>query len=147
MSYEIINPKSLGEPRGWNNGMLGPAGGRVLLIAGQIGTDEAGVIHHTSLAEQFGVALKNSATVVQEAGGSVSDIGRLTVYVTDVDEYRSNLKDIGAAYRSVMGRHFPAMALVAVSALVHPDAVVEVEATAIIPPREQDDAKEAPDVG
>ena len=71
--------------------------------------------------------------VVEEAGGTVADVGRLTIYVTDMDAYRGSLAEVGAAYRAVFGKHFPAMALVAVTELVDPRAVVEIEATAVIP--------------
>ena len=133
MSFDVFNPEALGVPRGWNNGMLGPAGGRVLFVAGQIGTDGAGAIAGPTMAQQFEKALSNVAAVVAAAGGEVADIGRLTIYVTNMDEYRGSLKDIGAGYRAVMGRHFPAMALVAVTSLVNPEATIEVEATAVIP--------------
>ena len=85
------------------------------------------------LAAQFQAALANVAAVVEGAGGAVADVGRLTVYVTDMEAYRGSLAEVGAAYRAVFGKHFPAMALVAVTELVDPRAVVEVEATAVIP--------------
>lgn len=136
MTFEIRNPEALGRPRGWNNGMLAPAGGRVLFVAGQIGVGgKAEAVGDTgaTLAAQFGAALANVLCVVEEAGGTVADIGRLTIYVTDMDAYRASLAEVGAAYRAVFGKHFPAMALVAVTGLVDPRAVVEVEATAVIP--------------
>ncbi len=121
--------------------MLAPAGGRVLFMAGQIGVEAsddeaeaaAGSVSPRVLAEQFGVALARVAQVVEAAGGQVTDIGRLTIYVTEIESYRRGLAEVGAAYRSALGKHFPAMALVAVTELVDPRAVVEVEATAIIP--------------
>ena len=128
MTFEVFNPAALGAPRGWNNGMLAPEGGRVLFVAGQIGVGGG-----TTLAAQFQAALTNVAAVVAEAGGTVADVGRLTVYVTDMKAYRESLAEVGAAYRTVFGKHFPAMALVAVTELVDPRAVVEVEATAVIP--------------
>ena len=128
MSYEIVNPDALGAPRGWNNGMLAPEGGRVLFVAGQIGVGDG-----ATLVAQFQAALANVARVVEEAGGRVADVGRLTIYVTDMETYRGSLAGIGAGYRAVFGRHFPAMSLVAVTELVDPRAVVEVEATAVIP--------------
>ena len=85
-----------------------------------------------TLAAQFQAALANVAAVVEEAGGRVADVGRLTIYVTDMEAYRGSLAAVGAAYRTVFGKHFPAMALVAVTELVDPRAVVEVEATAVI---------------
>ena len=131
MTYEIVNPEALGRPRGWNNGMLAPAGGRVLFVAGQIGVGEGPA---PGLAAQFGAALAKVARVVEGAGGAVADVGRLTIYVTDMEAYRGSRAEIGAAYRTVFGKHFPAMSLVAVTELVDPHAVVEIEATAVIPP-------------
>lgn len=136
MTFRIVNPPALGNPRGWNNGMLAPKGGRVLFVAGQIGVgdgmgEEAGA--GPGLAGQFGAALANVVRVVEAAGGRVADVGRLTIFVTDMDAYRGSLPEIGAAYRAVFGKHFPAMALVAVTELVDRRAVVEVEATAVIP--------------
>lgn len=132
-TYEIVNPTALGRPSGWNNGMLAPAGGRLLFVAGQIGVgpDEAVA---RGLPQQFGAALANVVCVVEEAGGRVADVGRLTVFVTDMPAYRASLREIGVEYRAVFGKHFPAVSLVAVDALVHPEATVEVEATAVIPP-------------
>lgn len=162
MSYEIVNPAALGVPRGWNNGMLAGEGGRVLFVAGQIGVgdggedgapvaaggaegdgpaagdrgggaDRDGPAAGARLAAQFRTALARVARVVEGAGGAVADVGRLTIYVTDMDAYRGSPAEVGAAYRSVFGKHFPAIALVAVTGLVDPRAVVEVEATAVIP--------------
>lgn len=132
MSYRIINPEELGAPKGWNNGMLATAGGQILFVAGQIGSDSEGKVTDPLLASQFGTALDNAVAVVRAAGGTARDIGRLTIYVTDIETYRTSLADIGRAYRAVMGLHFPAMALVGVTELVNPDAVVEIEATAVI---------------
>ena len=134
MTYEIFNPEVLGAPRGWNNGMLAPAGGRVLFVAGQVASDETGRIVADDFAEQFGVALGNCVSVVREAGGSARDIGRLTIYVTDMEAYRNSLEELGPVYREAMGRHFPAMALVRVAELVDPAAKVEIEATAVLTP-------------
>ena len=127
MSYKIVNPEALGPPRGWNNGMLAPQGGRVLFVAGQIGVEGG-----ATLGAQLQAALAGVAAVVEEAGGRVADVGRLTIYVTDMEDYRGAPAEVGAAYRTVFGKHFPAMALVAVTELVDPRAVVEVEATAVI---------------
>lgn len=132
MTYERVDPESLGPPRGWTNGMLGPVGGRVLFVAGQDAADANGRVTTDDFVEQFGIALGKAIAVVTAAGGTAADVGRMTIYVTDLDAYRSSRPEIGAAYRSRMGRHFPAMALVEVSRLVDPRGKVEIEATAII---------------
>lgn len=137
MTYEIVNPEALGPPRGWNNGMLAREGGRVLFVAGQIGVGEEGAAGPgtagETLAAQFRAALASVAAVVEGAGGGIADVGRLTIYVTDMEAYRGSPAEMGTAYGAVFGKHFPAMALVAVNELVDPRAVVEVEATAVIP--------------
>ena len=136
MSFEIINPEDLGEPSGWNNGMLAPDGGRLLFIAGQVAAGEDGKVAPAGFVDQFSRALGRVVRVVAEAGGAVEDIGRLTIWVTDIEAYRSSLKPLGEAYREVMGRHFPAMVLVEVKSLVDPNAVVEIEGTAMLRPAE-----------
>ena len=133
MRFEIINPETLGAPKGWNHGMLAPAGGRLLFVAGQTARDREGNVSSPVMADQWERALGNVVEVVRSAGGGPEDIGRLMVYVTDREEYLANLGPIGAAYRRVMGRHFPAVALVEVAGLVDPGATVEIEATAVLP--------------
>jgi enamine deaminase RidA (YjgF/YER057c/UK114 family) len=118
------------QPRGYANGMVGE--GKVLYVAGQIGWQPDGSWAHTDLAGQFGQALANVLAVVRAAGGDVANIASLTVYVTDIDAYRTDHKAVGAAYRAQMGKHFPAMALVAVSALVEPRALVEIQAYGVL---------------
>jgi enamine deaminase RidA (YjgF/YER057c/UK114 family) len=132
MTFSIVNPASLGEPKGWNHGLLAESGGRVLFVAGMTATDASGRVAPADFVTQFDRALANVVTVVREAGGEPSDIGRLTIFVTDMSAYRTSLKPLGAAYRAHMGRHFPAVALVAVSELVDENAVVEIEATAVL---------------
>lgn len=152
MAFKVFNPEALGRPRGWNNGMLAPVGGRVLFVAGQIGVGGGEVLAQVgsgaadqptlptavgsagTMAAQFGAALVKVARVVEAVGGTVADVGRLTIYVTDMEAYRRSLAEIGAEYRTVFGKHFPAMALVAVTELVDPRAVVEIEAMAVIGP-------------
>lgn len=144
MTHEIVNPDELGRPRGWSNGMLAPEGARILFVAGQAapdadpspGTGDV-VTGIDRFVAQFGAALDRVLAVVEEAGGMPTDVGRLTIYVTDLDAYRTSLERLGRAYRERMGKHFPAMALVEVSRLVDPRAVVEIEATAAIPVRER----------
>jgi enamine deaminase RidA (YjgF/YER057c/UK114 family) len=133
MTFQIINPESLGAPKGWNNGLLAPAGGRVLFVAGQDARDASGNVTATGIVDQFAQVFDNLLTVVREAGGKPEHIGRLTIYVTDLEAYVTNLKPIGEAYRKRMGRHYPTMALVGVKALMDSNALIEVEATAVLP--------------
>ncbi len=130
---EAINPESMGAPKGYSNGMLAPAGGRLLFVAGQIGWNGLQQLVSDNFAEQFAQALRNVLTVVEHAGGRAQHVGRLTVYVVDKGEYLRELKGVGAAYRELMAKHYPAMALVEVRALVEPGAKVEIEATAVVP--------------
>ena len=133
MSFHSINPAELGEHRGWNNGMLAPAGGRILFVAGQTARDETGRIAVEGFVEQFTRALERVLTVVRAAGGAAQDIGRLTLYVTDLPAYLSSRKELGEAYRALMGHHYPAMALVEVNGLADENALLEIEATAVLP--------------
>jgi NAD(P)-dependent dehydrogenase (short-subunit alcohol dehydrogenase family) len=130
--YAIVNPAELGAPRGWNNGMLARRGGRTLFVAGQTARDGSGRLASADFVTQFDRALANVLAVIGEAGGGPGDIGRFTIYVTDMARYRSSLKPLGEAYRRRMGSHYPAMALVEVKSLVDPEAVVEIEATAVV---------------
>ncbi len=132
-ALQPVNPESLGRPRGYSNGMLAPAGGRLLFVAGQIAWDSAQRLVGPGFVEQFAQALANVLAVVREAGGGAEHLARLTVYVTDRREYLADLPAVGAAYRGVLGRHFPAMALVEVQGLLEPGAKVEIEATAVLP--------------
>jgi NAD(P)-dependent dehydrogenase (short-subunit alcohol dehydrogenase family)/enamine deaminase RidA (YjgF/YER057c/UK114 family) len=130
--FAIVNPEELGAPRGWSNGMLGPAGGRTLFIAGQTARDQSGQVPAADFVTQFDRALGNVLAVLHQAGGEPRDIGRFTIYVADMAEYRASRKALGEVYRRRMGTHFPAMALVEVSSLVDPGAVVEIEGTAVL---------------
>ena len=127
MSFEILNPEPLGRPSGWNNGLLAPPGGRVLFVAGQTAPGVSGLV------AQWEGALERVLAVVRAAGGGSQDIGRLTIYVTDKPAYLAGRPALGEIHRRLMGRHYPAMALVEVKALVDPGALVEIEATAVIP--------------
>jgi len=133
MSFKLINPASLGTPKGFSNGVLADASGKLLFIAGQIGWDEHQTIVSDSFVEQFDRALANVIAVVNEAGGAANHIARLVIYVTDKTEYTFNLKTVGECYRARMGRHFPAMVLVEVKSLVEDAAKVEIEAMAVLP--------------
>ena len=132
MSFKYINPESLGRPRGYSNGVLAAPGGRLLFIAGQIAWDEAQRIVSADFVEQFDRALRNVIEVVTEAGGSVEEIARLTIYVTDKAEYSARTREIGKRWRALMGSHYPAMALVEVKSLLEDEAKVEIEGIAVI---------------
>jgi enamine deaminase RidA (YjgF/YER057c/UK114 family) len=132
MSFKLINPESLGAPRGYSNGVLTDAGGRLLFIAGQIAWDENQKIVSDDLVEQFDRALANVIAVVTAAGGKPDQIARLVIYVTDKQDYRARMKEIGAVYRAGMGKHFPAMVLVEVSSLLEDRAKVEIEGIAVL---------------
>lgn len=132
MSFKIINPESLGAPRGYSNGVLTDAGGRLLFISGQVGWDQKQQIVSDDLVEQFDRALANLIAVIDEAGGRPDQIARLIIYVTDKNEYRDRTKEIGERYRARMGKHFPAMVLVEVKGLLEAHAKIEIEATAVL---------------
>jgi enamine deaminase RidA (YjgF/YER057c/UK114 family) len=125
-----LQPPGWPEPRGYANGI--EASGRLVFVGGQIGWDETGAFPYEDLAGQVGQALRNIVAVLGEAGAGPEHVARLTWYVTSREEYLESLREIGAAYRSVMGRHFPAMAVVEVTALVEAAAKVEIEATAVV---------------
>jgi enamine deaminase RidA (YjgF/YER057c/UK114 family) len=130
----VVNPASLARPRGYSNGIvLTPTtGGGILFVAGQVGWNAGGEIVSGAFVEQFGQALANVIAVVREAGGRPESIGRMTIYVTDTAQYNAKLSELGVVYRQHMGRHFPAMSLVQVAALLEPGALVEIEATAVL---------------
>lgn len=131
--FEAIDPGTLGRPRGYSHGLLAPAGGRVLLVAGQIGWDGDQRLVGPGFVEQFERALANVLAVVRQAGGAAGHVGRLTIFVVDRQEYVQALEPVGEAYRRVLGRHYPAMSLVEVAGLLEPGARVEIEATAVLP--------------
>lgn len=133
MSYEFLNPEALGAPKGYNHGALAHAGGRILFVAGQVATGADGLIIEGDVAAQWARSLENVLDVVRHAGGGAEDIGRMTIYVTDRSEYMAARAALGEVWRRVMGGHYPAMTLVEVKGLVEDRAVVEIEATAVIP--------------
>lgn len=130
-----IDPPALGgRGSGYSNGMLAPAGSRILFVAGQVGWDGARRLVDGGFVPQFERALENVAEVVRAAGGEAWHVARLTLYVLDKGEYLAQLGAVGAAYRRVFGKHFPAMTLVEARGLLEPGARVEIEATAALPP-------------
>ena len=132
MPFDFINPESLGAPRGYSNGVLTDAGGRLLFVAGQIGWDEKQTIVSEDFVAQFDRALRNVVTVVREAGGAPQQIARLVMYVTNKTEYIDRREEIGRCYRAHLGKHFPAMVLVEVKSLLDDSAKVEIEAVAVL---------------
>jgi enamine deaminase RidA (YjgF/YER057c/UK114 family) len=133
VTYEHINPEELGAPKGWTNGMLGPKNGRILFVAGQDAAEPNGEVTTDDFVEQFDIVLDKMLTVVREAGGGPEDVGRMTIFVSNLNAYLEARGDIGATYRAHMGKHYPAMALVEVKRLLDPRAQVEIEGTAVIP--------------
>lgn len=128
---EILQPPAWPKPKGFSQGIA--ATGRMVFVSGQIGWDETETIVSDDFVAQAKQALRNVVAVVAEAGGGPEHIVRLTWFVTDRDSYTNSLSELGRAYREVMGRHYPAMSLLAISALVEKAAKVEIEATAVLP--------------
>ena len=132
MTFKLINPVSLGSPRGFSNGVLTDAGGRLLFVAGQIAWDETQKIVSENFVEQFDRALANVIAVVTEAGGRPEQIARIAISVTNKLEYLEHQRSIGQRYQAHMGKHFPAMVLVEVKSLLDDKAKVEIEAVAVL---------------
>jgi enamine deaminase RidA (YjgF/YER057c/UK114 family) len=133
MAFTVINPKSLGTPSGYSNGLLTDTGGKLLFIAGQIAWDEKQKIVSDDFVEQFDKALENVLAVLNAAGGAATDIVRLVIYVTNKIEYRERTREVGKRYQKHMDRHFPAMVLVQVAGLLDDAAKVEIEGMAVLP--------------
>jgi enamine deaminase RidA (YjgF/YER057c/UK114 family) len=131
MGPKILQPAEWPRPRGYSNGIV--ASGRQIFVAGQVGWDAQCRFNSERLADQVRQALENICTVLAQAQAGPEHIVRLTWYVTSREEYYAQLSDIGAAYRVVMGRNYPAMSVVQVAALMEARAKVEIEATAVVP--------------
>jgi len=127
---KVLLPPGWPRPRGYANGIS--ATGRLIVTAGVVGWDEAEQFVADDLPGQFAQALRNILAILGQDNAGPEHIVRMTCYVTDIDAYRSSLAEIGAAWKEIVGSHYPAMALVAVSALVEPRALVEIEATAVV---------------
>ena len=128
---KVLQPAGWARAKGFSNGIA--ASGRLVFIAGQIGWTGEGKWEARDFAGQFRQALKNILDVLKEAKGRPEHIVRLTWYVIDKKEYLAALKEVGNAYRELMGKHYPTMAVVQVSGLVEDEARLEIEATAVIP--------------
>jgi enamine deaminase RidA (YjgF/YER057c/UK114 family) len=131
VTHKVLQPAEWARAKGYSNGIA--ARGMQVFIAGQIGWDAQQKFADEQLAPQVRAALKNVVRVLEEAGGRPEHIVRLTWYLTSRQDYLDQLAQIGAAYREVMGRHYPVMSVVQVSALVEREAKVEIEATAVLP--------------
>ena len=126
---KLVNPPGWPRPSGYSNGVIENG---FLFVSGQVGWDEKSVFS-SDLVAQIGQALRNICAVIDAAGGKPEQIVRLTWYVTDRQAYKARVAEIGATYREIIGRHFPAMSVVEVSGLVEDAAMVEIEATAAMP--------------
>jgi enamine deaminase RidA (YjgF/YER057c/UK114 family) len=129
---EFLQPPGWIRPRGYSNGVA--ASGRTVSVSGMIGWDAQGVFHTDDFAGQTRQALQNIVEVLAEAGAKPEHIVRMTWYVLDKHEYMGAHKEVGAAYRDLIGRHYPAMSAVQVAGLMEERARVEIEVTAIVPP-------------
>jgi enamine deaminase RidA (YjgF/YER057c/UK114 family) len=126
----VLHPAGFAPPKGYADGVFCEGG--LVFVSGQIGWDAQHRMVSTDFADQVRQALRNIVAVVSEAGGRPEHVARLTWYVTDKREYLALQREIGSAYREIMGRHFPAMSVVEVRGLLEDGAKVEIEATAVI---------------
>jgi len=129
-THRVLLPQGWPRPKGYANGIA--AKGTTVFLGGQIGWNEKGVFA-PGFVGQVRQALENIVRLLAEAGATPETVVRLNWFVTDLGAYNGSLKDIGKVYRDVFGAHYPAMTLVAVAGLVEPDALVEIEATAVVP--------------
>jgi enamine deaminase RidA (YjgF/YER057c/UK114 family) len=129
--HRTLQPAGWAKPKGYANGM--EARGRTVFVGGQIGWNGQCRFEHHDLPSQVRQTLENILAVLAEAGAGPEHVTTMTWFVTDRQAYKSSLKEIGAAWRATMGRHFPAMAVVEVSGLVEDEALVEIQATAVVP--------------
>ena len=131
--FDAITLASLGRPSGYSQGLLATAGGRLLFVAGQTAPAFQAASDLETFQAQFEAVLGRTLAVVEDAGGSAKHIGRMTVYVTSMAVYTTSRPALGTIWQRRMGAHYPAMAVVEVSRLFDPAAVVEIEATAVLP--------------
>jgi enamine deaminase RidA (YjgF/YER057c/UK114 family) len=132
-SLQVVLPEGWPRPRGYSQAIRVPAGRELVFVAGQVGWDEQERFAAQEFVPQFEQALRNCVRVIEAAGGGATDVVRLTFYCRDRREYAEHLAEVGAAYRRVMGGHYPAMSLVQVAALLEAAARIEIEATAAVP--------------
>jgi len=127
---DILLPKGWGRPKGYSNGIS--AKGRMIFVSGQVGWNQEEVFVAKRMADQVRQTLENTLAVLAEGGAGPKDIVRMTWYVTSKRAYLDNLPEIGQIYQELMGKHFPAMALVEVKSLLEEEALVEIETTAVV---------------
>jgi enamine deaminase RidA (YjgF/YER057c/UK114 family) len=132
MTHKSILPDGWQMPKGYSNGILAE-NGRLLFMAGQVGWDEHEIFHSEMLVPQFEQALKNILSIVNKAGGKPEDICRMTCFCKDRDQYLASRKDLGRVWKALIGDHYPCMSMIFVVDLLDHPAVIEIEATAIIP--------------
>ncbi len=130
MANKLIQPKDWKAAKGYSNGILNTNG--YLFIGGQIGWNSQQIFETHTFIGQMEQALINIVTILEEAGGTINDLVRFTWYIKDKQEYLNNQKEIGITYQKIMGQYFPAMAMVVVKDLIEEEAILEIEATAII---------------
>ena len=144
MPPDVIQPGSWSPPVGYSNGILTSAGTRLCFVAGQVAWDERkNLVGAGDFVAQFRQALSNVVTVVAAAGGEPTDLAQMTIFVLDLSEYRRHASELGAAWRAVMGRHYPAIALVEVAGLLEEGARVEIQAVAALPAQSQSAGRSA----
>jgi len=129
---QILQPPGWAKPKGYSNG-IAVKGGTTVFIAGQVAFNSKNIFEEKTFAGQFRQTLKNTLAVLAEAGGRPEHIVRMTWYVIDKQEYLGAVKEVGAAYRELIGKHYPAMAVVQVSGLMEDEAKLEIETTAVVP--------------
>lgn len=130
-THRLVNPETMAPATGFAHAVV-PAQGQTVYVAGQTASNPAGAVVGDTFCEQYDVALGNVVQALKHAGGRPTDIVSLVVYTTDMQAYRDDRTAVGAAHRKHLGRHYPAMALLGVTELYDPDALVEIVATAVM---------------
>ncbi len=131
MTLTHINPPELGTPQGFSHAVIGS--GRTVFLAGQTSLNAEGVIIGDGVAEQFEIALTSLLTALRAAGGEPEHLASLTIYIVDMEDYKAHAREIGAVWRRLIGRHYPAMAGIGVARLWDAEALVEVQGFAVLP--------------
>ena len=132
MNRDILNPPSLAQPSGFSHGIL-TIGGQLLFLAGQTASDSAGqIVAHGDIVGQYEQVLQNLQTVVEAAGGTMQNMAKMTIFVSDRDDYRAHLKELGKVHRAYFGDHYPATALLEISRFFQDDALIEIEGIAVL---------------